>query len=267
MLGENNHQYGLKGECNGSYKNDWKINTNGYLSVRDLLHPFRNADDFIMFHRIIMEEYLRETEPDSEYLIAVECHSDLYLSPSVVIHHKNMNRLDNRIENLEILSKGDHFALHQECRRYQKDSLGRYVDVTPRAKRSCIAVPSKGDIEDAGNDIRAAEEVEILPKESKVISTQLNIAIPKGHVGFIWSRSGLAAKNNIECGAGCIDSGYRGEIKVLLRNLGDKTFKVEVGDRIAQLVILPILLAGFDTVDELDETVRGIGGFGSTGLK
>ncbi len=123
---------------------------------------------------------------------------------------------------------------------------------------------------DAGVDIRAVTmtKVTIGPQSSELIGTGLYVAIPHGHVGLIWSRSGLAVKYNIEVGAGCIDSGYRGEIKVLLRNFGESSFEVRHGDRIAQMILLPVCLTswvGVESIEELGDTERGGGGFGSSG--
>ena len=101
-----------------------------------------------------------------------------------------------------------------------------------------------------------------------MVATGLAVAIPEGHAGFVQPRSGLAARHGISVvnSPGLIDSGYRGEVKVVLLNtdLGEP-FLVEVGDRIAQLVVVPVPAVEVLVVDELDETVRGVGGFGSSG--
>jgi len=251
MLGENNHQYGLKGELNSSFKKDFKFSRYGYLLVRYVDHPFRGKDDFILFHRIIMEEFLKNNYPDSPYLVTVEGFGELlFLDKSIVVHHKNENKLDNRISNLKCMFKGEHTSYHNVIGKKKK------VATTPLVKM---------DLDDAAQDIMSNENVTIPPKDSKLIKTNLFIAIPKNHVGLIWSRSGMSVKNKIEVGAGCIDSGYRGEVKVHLYNYGNNYFKVNKGDRIAQLLTIPINPYEYEEVDDLDETKRGSGGFGHSG--
>lgn len=98
-----------------------------------------------------------------------------------------------------------------------------------------------------------------------LVSTGLAVAIPPGVVGRVGSRSGLSVKQNIEAGAGWIDSDYRGELMVELKNLSSKPFQIFTGDRIAQLLLLKLADVELLEVDILDETVRGVGGFGSTG--
>lgn len=120
---------------------------------------------------------------------------------------------------------------------------------------------------DAGADIHAAEEVVIESGKRHAVSTQMAIAVPEGYYGRIAPRSGLAYKNGIDVLAGVADSSFRGEIKVILINLGESPFKVEVGDRVAQLVIEKIATPKIEVVPSLDETERGEGGFGSTGVK
>lgn len=120
---------------------------------------------------------------------------------------------------------------------------------------------------DAGFDLRAAEELVIEPGARKLTPTGLRLAIPEGFVGLVWDRSGLAVKHGVHCLAGVIDSGYRGEVKVVLQNLGGKAFTVERGMRIAQLLVQPVISAELVRVDNLEETTRGEGGFGSTGLQ
>ena len=111
--------------------------------------------------------------------------------------------------------------------------------------------------------------IEIQPGKSEIIPTGLALSIPKNYEIQIRPRSGLAAKNQISVlnTPGTIDEDYRGEIKVILINLGEKKFVIEKGLRIAQMVLCPVIKAELEEVDELDETKRGSGGFGSTGIK
>ncbi len=122
----------------------------------------------------------------------------------------------------------------------------------------------------SGCDVHAfvKEPVELLPGDIKLIPTGLACAIPEGFEIQVRPRSGLAAKNGITClnTPGTIDSDYRGEIKVILINLGKEAFIVKNGDRIAQFVVAPVVRGIFKTVKSLDETRRGSGGFGSTGV-
>ena len=121
----------------------------------------------------------------------------------------------------------------------------------------------------SGLDLTALieSEITIQPKKSALISTGLSIAIPDDTEVQIRPRSGLAAKSNITVlnTPGTIDSDYRGELKIILFNHGDKEFVVNNGDRIAQMVLMPILKIEFEEVDNLPKTIRGSGGFGSTG--
>jgi len=111
--------------------------------------------------------------------------------------------------------------------------------------------------------------IEIQPGKSEIIPTGIALSIPKNYEIQIRPRSGLAAKNQISVlnTPGTIDEDYRGEIKVILINLGEKKFKIEKGLRIAQMVLCPVIKAELEEADELDETKRGFGGFGSTGIK
>lgn len=120
---------------------------------------------------------------------------------------------------------------------------------------------------DAGLDITSSQNVVIYPGKSEIINTSMVIAVPEGCVGLLWSRSGLSIKHNIEVGAGCIDSGYRGEVKVHLYNLGEQEYEIKVGDKIAQLLTIPVNLNNYVLVDNLDNDIsdRGSNGFGSTG--
>ena len=119
----------------------------------------------------------------------------------------------------------------------------------------------------AGYDIRTIQAATIYPGMSHHFETGLRLAIPKGYCGIIEPRSGLSFKHSIENGAGVIDSDYRGEIKIHLYNHGNGTVFFAVGDRIAQLLIQKHEIPEFVLVDSLDQTARGEGGFGHTGLE
>lgn len=119
---------------------------------------------------------------------------------------------------------------------------------------------------DAGVDLHSTEDYTLKPGEQILASTGICMAISPGHVGLIWDRSGLAAKNSMHVLAGVVDSGYRGEVKVVLKNLSNEEFQVTKGMRIAQMLIQPVVSAIIEESDSLDETKRNEGGFGSTGL-
>ncbi len=118
---------------------------------------------------------------------------------------------------------------------------------------------------DAGIDLRSAEEFVLKSGESKVVKTGIKMAIPKGYVGLIWDKSGYAAKSSIHVLAGVIDSTYRGEIGVVLKNLGKEDFEIKKDMKISQILIQPVVTANLIETDSLQDTKRGSGGFGSTG--
>ena len=130
-----------------------------------------------------------------------------------------------------------------------------------------LPLPSYATGGAAGLDIVAAEEVTLAPGQRHAVATGFAIAIPAGYEGQVRPRSGLALNHGVTClnTPGTIDSDYRGEVKVILVNLGTEPFEVKRGMRIAQLVPAPVLRADFAEVDSLDPTHRGTGGFGSTG--
>lgn len=120
----------------------------------------------------------------------------------------------------------------------------------------------------AGMDLRAAKSVEIGPMERVAVPTGLRLAIPPGYEGQVRARSGLALRQGLVVanGPGTVDSDYRGEVAVILINLGTEKVTIQAGERIAQLVIAPVVTARWRQVDALPETDRSDGGFGSTGL-
>jgi dUTP pyrophosphatase len=130
-----------------------------------------------------------------------------------------------------------------------------------------LPLPSYATAGAAGLDVVAAETLTLAPGARHAVATGFAIAIPDGYEVQVRPRSGLAFKHGITClnTPGTIDSDYRGEVKVILANLGADPFEIVRGERIAQLVPAPVLRARFDEVDDLDATERGAGGFGSTG--
>ena len=130
-------------------------------------------------------------------------------------------------------------------------------------------VPTYSHPGDAGADLRSSQALTISPNSRATVKTGVSIALPSGYVGLVHPRSGLAAKHGITVlnAPGTVDAGYRGEIAVTLLNTGTESFEVNVGDRIAQLIIQAVEQAQFVSVSSLPESHRGDSGFGSTGVK
>lgn len=125
-------------------------------------------------------------------------------------------------------------------------------------------LPSYGHTGDAGLDLFAAVDVVMDKGQVLSVPTGIQVAVPEGHVGLIWDKSGVSLQG-VHRLAGVIDSGYRGEVKVVLVNLSAQPFAIEKGMKIAQLLIQPINIVKVIAVEDLGETPRGEGGFGSTG--
>jgi dUTP pyrophosphatase len=141
------------------------------------------------------------------------------------------------------------------------------VELQVRLLHPQAQIPRRAHPGDAGSDLFSVEEVVIPAGERRAVATGIALAIPRGYGGFVQPRSGLAFKHGIMLtnSPGLIDAGYRGELRVSLYNSGGEDFLVAVGERIAQLVIQRVEEPDFAVVDELGETSRGEGGFGSSG--
>lgn len=150
---------------------------------------------------------------------------------------------------------------HKKQKTEQPHSLQVYL----RSDKATL--PTRGSVLSAGWDLYSSEGGVIPAHGQGMISTDVSVIVPEGTYGRVAPRSGLAAKHGISTGAGVIDADYRGEVKVILFNHSDKEFKIEKGDRIAQLVLEKIVNAEIKeiTVEQLTNTDRGEGGFGSTG--
>ncbi|MEK6934564.1 MAG: dUTP diphosphatase [Nanoarchaeota archaeon] len=130
-----------------------------------------------------------------------------------------------------------------------------------------IILPTYAYKDDAAFDLRSAEDKILAPNEKAILKTGIQVEIPKDHVGLIWDRSGLAANHGITTLGGVADSSYRGEIKVILKNLSNQEFKINKNDRIAQMIIQPYVKAKIVESENLSETERSENGLGSTGVK
>jgi dUTP pyrophosphatase len=141
------------------------------------------------------------------------------------------------------------------------------IELPIQRLREDAVVPERAYAGDAGVDLAACDPVELGPGERAVVGTGLAVAIPEGHAGFVQPRSGLAAQHGISVvnAPGLIDSGYRGEVRVVLLNTDlREPFRVEAGMRIAQLVVLPVPEVELIETDELPASERGVRGFGSS---
>lgn len=126
-------------------------------------------------------------------------------------------------------------------------------------------IPNYANEDDAGLDLYSVEELIIKPNKRAAIRTGVKMEIPEGYVGLVWDKSGLALNDGIKTMAGVIDSGYRGEIKIVLINLSNQDFEIKKGQKIAQMLIQKIEHPEIEIAEFLSESGRGEGGFGSTG--
>jgi dUTP pyrophosphatase len=136
----------------------------------------------------------------------------------------------------------------------------RVKRVHPEAK-----LPVYGHPGDAGLDLFSVVDRELAPGEVFAVPTGIQVAVPAGHVGLVWDKSGISLKS-VHRLAGVVDSGYRGEVQVVMINLGAAPFAVRKGMKIAQMLVQPVAAVEVVESDSLDDTARGHGGFGSTGL-
>lgn len=145
-----------------------------------------------------------------------------------------------------------------------KEGFSRTVNVKVEKLNEDAVIPTYAHFSDAGADLYANNDVEVLPKETKIIPTGLKFEIPDGYEIQIRPRSGMSVKTNTKVVFGTVDADYRGEIGIMLTNYGQENYNVKKGDKIAQMIIMPTYHANFLTVDSVNETERGEGGFGST---
>lgn len=129
-----------------------------------------------------------------------------------------------------------------------------------------VPLPQYAKAGDAGLDLYSAEDIALKPGERYGVRTGIKIEIPSDHVALIWDKSGVALNTGIKTMGGVVDSGYRGEVKVIMVNLSDKDFTIKKNSKIAQMLIKKFERAEIELVDQLSDSERGEGAFGSTGL-
>lgn len=138
------------------------------------------------------------------------------------------------------------------------------MELKVKKMRTDAKLPQYGHPGDAGLDLFSSIDIVLGKGQVEAIPTGIKVAIPDGHVGLIWDKSGVSLKG-VHRLAGVIDSGYRGEVRVVMINLSDRPFAIDKGMKIAQMLVQPIMMVDVVERDDLDDTSRGEGGFGSTG--
>ena len=272
MKGSGNHQFGLKGEKNASWKGGRKLSSYGYVLVYKPEHPFANGDGNVFEHRLVAEQYLLNGKN------SVVINGSKYLSPEYEVHHKNGIKTDNSLENLAVLTKSEHTSVHdRENMSYTvRDRKGRIAKMTKGGERTVrvklkknAKKPTVATQHSAGYDLYCAEDkdVTVNPGDVYLFDTGVAVELPEGMFGGLYARSGLSTKRGMMLvnGVGVIDEDYRNYIKVPLRNMSKEPQTIKPNDRIAQLIIQEYTHAELIPVDELSSTERGTGGFGSTG--
>lgn len=140
------------------------------------------------------------------------------------------------------------------------------MEVSCKRLSSTATLPTYAHTTDAGMDLYADVMIQIEPQQRALVKTGIAMAIPDGYVGLVWDKSGIATKAGVTTLAGVIDSGYRGEVLIALLNTGAEPYVIQVGQKIAQLLIQPVVQARLIATTTLPEADRGANGFGSTGV-
>lgn len=267
--GNGNHQFGLKEDLNSSFKSFKRISNYGYVLIHKKDHPFCDKNGMVLEHRLVVED--NADKFDSNYFVEID--GKKYLKKEYSVHHKNEIKTDNRIENLMILSKGEHTSLHNLEKRIIRDRYGKIVDFLKKGTPIPIKIKLYNDGKLPVRKTTGASCFDCYANESALIKKGQRAKIPLGFglelpylfEAHIRPRSGLSLKG-IDVVLGTIDEDFRAEISAVVINNSDEDFQIETGDRICQLAIRQYEKICFEVVDELNESNRGENGFGSTGV-
>jgi dUTP pyrophosphatase len=236
--------------------------------VRDYNHPFCDKHGWVFEHRKVAEEHLLTQEN------SVEINGSLYLKSDYDVHHKNFDRIDNRVENLVVMHRNEHRALHCKLNSTTRNELGQFASDEPTVIKikkvsETAVVPERQSIGAAGFDLYADidKPIEIAPHETVLIQSGIAFEIPKNYFGAIYARSGISTRRGLRP-ATCvsvIDSDYRGSVGLPIHNDGECVGVIEPHERVAQIVFQKALIVDLELVDSLGDTDRGGNGFGSSG--
>jgi len=270
MSGQGNHQYGLKGEKNASFKGRRTMKKNNHqYDIFEYCpdHPYANKSGRVKLHRLIVERNLEAFS--SEYFEVIN--GEPCLKKQYYVHHKDGNHDNNSLDNLEIVTRSEHRRIHNLEQPQAKDP------VTGRFKRSSNGIrirftavdkdakaPKKASRGAGAYDLSAVRREE-LPNGFVKYYTGIAVEIPQGYTGFLYPRSSVVKRGLLMANSvGVIDSDFRGEISAIFVKTKDSA-EYRLGDRMCQLLIQKTPDIEFEWADELSETARGAGGYGSTG--
>lgn len=268
MKGDKNHQYGLRGSKNPTWKSDRKLSRYGYRQVRCLDHPFKDHADFVFEHRLVAEQYLLNNDN------SVVINGKRYLSPDYVVHHKDFDRLNNSPDNLEVMTHEEHQRLHTTLNPAKRNPVtGRFekmTDVIKVKKTTPSAVlPKRSTAGAACYDLYADidKAVEIKPHSTEMLQTHVAFEFPEEYCGLVFARSGISTKRHLRPSTcvSVIDSDYRGGVGLPIHNDSDEIQTVQPRERVVQLMFIKPIRVELQLADELAETERGDNGFGSSG--
>lgn len=270
MRGEGNHQYGLKGDKNASFKGAYTKKRNG--TVWDVFeycpnHPYANKHGRVKVHRLIVERNYDRFDPACFDLIDGEH----YLKKNLYVHHIDGNHDHNWVNNLEIVTRAEHRRIHNLENPQRKDpETGRFKgkDVQMKIKYTMLSPdakpPKKGTAGAGAWDLCAVRREELQEGFVKYY-TGIAMEIPRGYTGFLYPRSSVVKRGLLMANSvGVIDSDFRGEISAVFIKTRESA-EYKLGDRMCQIVIKETPEIEFEWADELSETARGASGYGSTG--
>lgn len=268
--GRGNPGYGLKGKLSPSYKGLFikrktgKNTTTTWYYCPD--HPYRNKTNRVKYDRFLVELWRHRFDPKAFQKI----NGMWYLKPELIVHHKDFNTENFAIDNLEIMDKSEFqsvWAKHFHAQKADKIKLTKTETITEgnmkikfKKLHECAVAPKQSYPGDAGFDLTAIS-AEMSPNGQAKYHTGIAVEIPDGYVGLVFPRSSIyKTETMLTNSVGVIDSGYRGEICAIFTGANYR-----IGDRIGQLVIMPIPKIEFEEAEELSPSTRGGGGFGSSG--